>query len=112
MALTYKLDLPSKCVRQRGGQNRDAIFRALSIANDECVPVEVHILHPEPESLEDAQTAAVEKACDQEVLTVEVIEHAPDLGAREDYRQALGAGGAYHVPEPGQIRIQHVFVQK
>jgi hypothetical protein len=72
----------------RGGswKERDAIFAALALSNDDVACAKVQILDPQGDAFGDTQACAVKELCHQERRAVEVIEDATDFVAREHDR--------------------------
>jgi hypothetical protein len=71
-------------------RERVAILLALAASDDELVSVEVDVLDPELETLEEPQTGAVQERGDEPVRALELLEQSPDLWARQDDWELLG----------------------
>ena len=65
----------------RDGQERRAVFPALPTAHDDLVGIEVDVLHPQPDALEETEARAVKEHDHESVGTLKSEEHGADLVA-------------------------------
>jgi hypothetical protein len=84
-------------------QRRGAILVALSCANDDLIPREINVLHPESCALEKAPAGSVQQDGHETVSPPELSEDRTHLVTGQDHRQAGGPLGTDDVVEPGQI---------
>ncbi len=95
-------------IRQHG----DPILVAFAIADEDVAPLEIDIVHPQPNRFHDAQARAVEEPADQSVDAVEAIQNRRDFGLRVDRRQSLRHARPDHAVEPRQVDTQHLAVEE
>ena len=97
---------------QRLRQHQGAILVALAFAHDECEPIEVHVLHAQPQGPADPHAGAVQQSRQQAVFALHPRQHGVDFLDRQHHRQALRSPGALQVVEPGQLDLEHGAVQE
>jgi hypothetical protein len=61
----HALQVRPQRLDERLGQHGDTILLSLAVADQDLPISEVHVLHPQPQAFEHAQTRAVEQARDQ-----------------------------------------------
>jgi hypothetical protein len=86
-----------------GGQQGLAILAPLAVANDDLVPLEVEVLDPQAEALEQPHARPIQKAADQQRGAVEVGEHLFDLlggGSMSRRTRSMSSTAALSVAEP------------
>jgi hypothetical protein len=61
LVVADRLEVLGQVAAHRGRQHRHAVLAALAGAHRDLVAVEVHVLHPQPEGLQDPQAGAVQE---------------------------------------------------
>lgn len=90
----------------RGRQHRDAVLLAFGAAHDKLVRHEVHILDPQPGTLEEAQPGPVHQERHPARHPVETLQNGADLVAAQDDAEPLWALRAYDVVQPTAVPLQ------
>jgi len=68
------------------GQDCDAVFSPLAVAYEDLAPVEVNILDPQPQALDQPKAGAVEQLGDQLIVAGHGSEHSLNLLLCQDSR--------------------------
>ena len=82
------------------GQEGDAVFIALAVANEDLVEVEIDVLDAEAEALHEAESSAVKELGEKLVGAGHRGKDAVSFVAGHDDRQALCAFGADKLIHP------------
>jgi len=85
----HPLDLLGQRTCQRSRQYRPAILPALAASDGDLQPVQIHVLHPKPQRLHQAQPRTVEQAGDQVVTALQMRKQPLNLGRPHVGRVAL-----------------------
>jgi hypothetical protein len=112
MAISHQRELPSQVVVKAVGQDSNPVLRALTISDEEDAALELDILEPQAQRLQQPQAASVKQAGDEVVLAIELAKHATGFLFGENNWYSFWPPGAYHSAEPWQVHLQHVFVEK
>ena len=75
-------------------------------------PVEVDVLHPKAQSLDQAHAGTIEEQCLQTIVDVHQRKESLNLLARQDDREAHASTGPANFPKPRQIDPQHALVEE
>jgi hypothetical protein len=84
---------PFELLRQHG----DAVALALSVPHEDLAGVELHVLDPQSQAFQEAETGAVEEAGDQVMGAVHLRQHAASLFTVED------DGAPARLPRPDEV---------
>lgn len=105
-------DLTLQRLNQCSWQHGPSILAAFTVTHGDLVTREVNILDPQAQALHQAQTSAVEHACQQPRPTIHLRQQPLDLVARKYRRNALRPLGPYHIFHPRKIGFQHHPIQE
>jgi hypothetical protein len=95
-----------------GRQERRPVLLTFAAAHHDLVPVEVDVLDPDGEALEQAEAAAVEQLRDETERRFQVLEERVHLAAREHGRKVEGALGALEANELGEVEREDAAVEE
>src|SRR5512135_1427338 len=95
-----------------GGQHGDAIRVALATADGDLAQLEVEILDPEPQALEEPEAGSVQEGADQARRAVEAVEHAADLAPAEHDGHAGGRAGPDEVAQRVGRTVEDVAIEE
>ena len=109
---TRPLQLIVQRRHQRGRQHHRPILAALAAANDDGAELEVHILHPQLQRLENSHPRAVKQLRQRPMLALQQRQHPPHFCDRHHRRQTRLALGPNDLVHPRQVSPQHLLVQK
>lgn len=93
------------------GQYRDAILIALAFANHDFAPGKFNILHAQAQRLHQPHARAIQKLGNQICGSIHMHEQGAHFGRRQHHRQAPRPLGLNRLIQPGQVDLQHLFVQ-
>ena len=108
----HVLEVHLEFVGHRFREDGDAILHALAVTHHDAAVVEVDVLHSQAQRFEQSQSAAVQQPGDEPVGAGHLGDHLAGFLAGEHGRQALRAVRAHDIVDPGQVDIQHAFVEK
>jgi hypothetical protein len=94
------------------GEDRAPVAISLSGTDDEDSTAEVDILDPQPQTLEQAESRAVQKAGGEAVGAAESFEYAADLLLGHDDWEPPRQPRADDVLEPRQFLFQYLAIEK
>ncbi len=77
-------------------QQGQPVFAALAVSNRELPPLEVQILHPQPQGLHQPQPTAIQKPYHEGSVALESFPHSSHLCLAEHHRQTLACPGPDH----------------
>ena len=97
---------------ERFRENGDAVLFALAIADEDLLVTKVDVLHPEANTVHQAQAGAIEQIGHEPVGAGHLGQDGLDFVAGEDDGQADGAFGAFDVIDPAEGMLQHSVIQK
>ena len=112
MPSAHDFEMRREFERRDGGQHRPTIAVALPRAHGDLVTVEVEILDPQTQHLEQPEPAAVEQEHDQALDSGELSDELPRLVARQHDRQALRSAGAGRVGQRAKVDPQDLAVEE
>jgi hypothetical protein len=112
MALRDHHELPAQAVADPLGEQRGTVVRSLAPANRDLAAVEVDILDPEAEALEQAEAAAVEKLSDEAERGAEVLQEGQDVTGPEDRGEVVRPARSLKTHELGHRELEDVTVQE
>jgi hypothetical protein len=93
-------------------EHRDAVFLALPLTDRDLVELEVEILHPQPQRLQQAQPGSVQKPGHQTMITAELRQNRLYLGPRQDHRHPPRTTRTHDLPERLQLHLENDPVQE
>jgi hypothetical protein len=93
-------------------QHGDPVLVALAPPHHQLAGNEIHVLHPEPERLEQAQAAAVEQPAHQTWRAGESPEQPAHLLAGQNDRQPARLPGPEHPREPADVALEHLTIKE
>jgi len=97
---------------QGSRQHGDPVLVPLARPDDHLMPIEVDILDPQPQPLQEPHPGPEKQTSDEASDPPHLVKEPADLPRTQDHRQAPGRLALYDPIEPGQFRPQHPFIQK
>jgi hypothetical protein len=97
---------------QGGGQHRHPVLVALPGPDDHFVAVEVEVLDPEPQPLQEPHPRAEQQTAQKARDPAHLIKEPADLPRSQDHRQALGWFSLNNPIQPRQFNPEHPLVQE
>jgi len=85
MNLFYFTEVFAQRLPHRLGQHRQAIFRALAVADGNFITGKVNILHALSQAFHQPKTRTIHQTRHQPLVVLELIENRFDLLARHHY---------------------------
>lgn len=105
-------DLVAEAVRKPAGKDGDPVFPPLAVPDDHLMMVEVEILDPEPQSLQNPKSGTVEKSGDKANVAFELRKDRLHFPAAQNNRQLPEIPGSQEAAEVSGIDAENVLVQK
>jgi len=107
---------PLEVLRQglfhRHGQDGDVVPLPFVIAHDDLALFEIQVLDPQAQAFHEAQAAAVEELCHQQVDAGELRQHALHFAAGENGAQTVWLFGAHRVDGEIQVLSEDLAVKE
>ena len=95
-----------------GGQDGHPVLSSLSVADDQLLAGEVHVLDAQAAALQQAEAGPVHQGRHEPRRTAHAAQHGDDLVAGEHHGQALRQAGARHLVEPRQLAAEDLAVEE
>lgn len=108
----HGVELGAEAITHPRRQERGAIVVPLAATDCDHVAVEVDVLHPEGEALEQAEAAAVEDLGHEPVPRLQLIEERDDLASREHRGKVLRTAGALEAVQLGHGKIEDAAIEE
>lgn len=106
------VEVSGEAIAHRAGQHGHPVAAAFRVADRDVTELEVDVLDPEPETLEDPHAGAIEQENGELNCALEVRQNRRNLIAAQHRWQATRLPGADHVVEPLEIQLEDVAVEK
>lgn len=94
------------------GQDGDAILGPFTVAHNDLSLIEIHILDPQSQALDQAQAGAIKQLGDQLMRAGHRGEDLLSLFFRQDRRETFGLLGTDGVDRALQVFLEHVLVEE
>jgi hypothetical protein len=96
----------------RAREDGDAVVLPLAVPHRDLVALEVEVLDPHLEALQQSEPGSVQQLADEQHDAVQVAQDLLDLRARQDDGEALGALGADDALDQADILLQDPLIEK
>jgi hypothetical protein len=93
-------------------QHGEAVLPPLAVPDLDLVPVEVDVLHPQPDALLEPQARPVHQARHQPAVALEMSQHQPHLVPGHHHRQPDRLASPCDLPQVPEVDSQHPPVQE
>lgn len=97
---------------EASGERCAAVAAALALADGELSALRVHVLHAQPQALQQAQAAAMEQGGLESVDAAERREHGAHFVAREHHGKWLRAPRTRRLVQPLELAAHSVAAEK
>jgi hypothetical protein len=94
------------------GKRCSPILASLSIADDDLVPIKIHILDPESQAFTQTQTAAVHQGCAESNRFAQFRENRADLGWTQNDRDMTRSSRRRDAFNPRKRPLQYLIVEE
>jgi hypothetical protein len=109
---SYVLEMPVQRFDRGGRQHCISVLEALGVANGDGPALDVHVLDPEPEAFEEAESGPMHGERHQQLFPGQMPEDGRDLVARHHDGQSPRLAGANDVHELPDLAVEEVAVEK
>ncbi|MCY1356712.1 hypothetical protein D9M69_431730 [compost metagenome] len=93
-------------------QQRDPVLHPLAVPHQYFAPGKIHVLHPQPQHLQQTHASAIQKPDNQGHLPGKLRQQQLRFLAAQHQRQTRRPLGTHHVVQPRQFNVQHTLVKK
>jgi hypothetical protein len=94
------------------GQNGQPVLAALALPDRQLAHIEVDVLHPQPQGLQESETRTIQQARHHGGRPLQLRQNPPNLGAGEDDRESPGLHRPHHAIDVGQRDPEDVAVEE
>jgi hypothetical protein len=106
------LDVGGERVRDGARKHCHPILSSFAVSNYDFMSREFDVLHAKAQRFHDAHPGSIKQAPDKIVRTVQTVEHAGELVARQHHRNARGYLRLLDAVKPWQFHAQNVLVHE
>lgn len=97
---------------ERFGQHRHAVFRALSVSNEDFVEAEIDVLHAKTETLGETESGPVHDSRGEEFFVLKMEQDEADFLAAQDDGEMDRLLRANDVSKGSDVALEHVSIEK
>jgi hypothetical protein len=106
------LDLRRERVPHARRKQRGSVVLPLAATHRDLAALEVHVLDPDGEALEEAKAAAIEDLADEPERGLQVVEEGKDLAPREDGGEVMRAASTSEADELGHLQAKDAAIEE